>query len=203
VTKTKYWLSIISITVVLIAGSLAVSPIAIADDDEDDEEGDDDACSPDFTCIPSDDDEVCPAGFTCEEECDDGDDCELKECEVNGDDDGICTRPVGPTCEIPPDPGIGNLIIFVHEDNMGFCGIECTVREINGCTTSDVLASGATDGNGMLALTIPSGLSTISIRCDTIAVGGFFSSVTFPVTEPITFADIPHDSFSSSCCPTF
>jgi len=82
-----------SITVVLIAGSLAVSPIAIAGDDEDDEEGDDDSCSPDFTCIPSDDDESCPAGFTCEEECDDGDDCELRECEANGDDDGICARP--------------------------------------------------------------------------------------------------------------
>ena len=32
--KTKYWLSILAISVVLIAGSLAVSPIAIADDDE-------------------------------------------------------------------------------------------------------------------------------------------------------------------------
>ena len=35
--KTKYWLSILAISVVLIAGSLAVSPIAIADDDDDDE----------------------------------------------------------------------------------------------------------------------------------------------------------------------
>ena len=33
-TKTKYWLSILTISVVLVAGSLAVSPIAIADDDE-------------------------------------------------------------------------------------------------------------------------------------------------------------------------
>jgi len=33
-TKTKYWLSILAISVVLVAGSLAVSPIAIADDDE-------------------------------------------------------------------------------------------------------------------------------------------------------------------------
>ena len=37
-TKTKYWLSILAISVVLVAGSLAVSPIAIADDDDDDEE---------------------------------------------------------------------------------------------------------------------------------------------------------------------
>jgi len=36
-TKTKYWLSILAISVVLVAGSLAVSPIAIADDDDDDE----------------------------------------------------------------------------------------------------------------------------------------------------------------------
>jgi len=36
-TKTKYWLSILAISVVLIAGSLVVSPIAIADDDDDDD----------------------------------------------------------------------------------------------------------------------------------------------------------------------
>jgi len=33
-TKTKFWLSILAISVVLVAGSLAVSPIAIADDDD-------------------------------------------------------------------------------------------------------------------------------------------------------------------------
>jgi len=36
--KTKFWLSILAISVVLIAGSLAVSPIAIADDDDDDDD---------------------------------------------------------------------------------------------------------------------------------------------------------------------
>jgi len=36
-TKTKYWLSFLAISVVLIAGSLAVSPVAFAGDDEDDE----------------------------------------------------------------------------------------------------------------------------------------------------------------------
>jgi len=36
--KTKYWLSILAIAVVLIAGSLAVGPIAIADDDDDEVE---------------------------------------------------------------------------------------------------------------------------------------------------------------------
>jgi len=36
-TKTKYWLSILAISVVLVAGSLAMSPIAIADDPDDDE----------------------------------------------------------------------------------------------------------------------------------------------------------------------
>jgi len=40
-TKTKYWLSLLAISVVLVAGSLAVSPIANADDDDDDD-GDDD-----------------------------------------------------------------------------------------------------------------------------------------------------------------
>ena len=45
VGKTKYWLSILAVSVVLIAGSLAVSPIAIADDDDDDDdEGDDEFC---------------------------------------------------------------------------------------------------------------------------------------------------------------
>ena len=37
-TKPKYWLSILAISVVLIAGSLAVSPIAIAGDDNDDDD---------------------------------------------------------------------------------------------------------------------------------------------------------------------
>jgi len=37
-TKTKYWLSILAVSVVLIAGSLAVSPIAIADEDDDDDD---------------------------------------------------------------------------------------------------------------------------------------------------------------------
>ena len=36
--RTKYWLSILAIAAVLITGSLAVSPIAIADDDDDDDE---------------------------------------------------------------------------------------------------------------------------------------------------------------------
>jgi len=36
--KTKYWLSILAISVVLIAGSLAVGPIAFAGDDEDDDD---------------------------------------------------------------------------------------------------------------------------------------------------------------------
>jgi len=36
--KTKYWLSLLAVSVVLIAGSLAVSPIAIADDDDDDDD---------------------------------------------------------------------------------------------------------------------------------------------------------------------
>jgi len=41
-TKTKYWLSIVAIAAVLIAGSLAVSPIAIASDEPDDDDDDDD-----------------------------------------------------------------------------------------------------------------------------------------------------------------
>jgi len=40
-TKTKYWLSLLAISVVLVAGSLAVSPIAIAGDDDDDDDDDD------------------------------------------------------------------------------------------------------------------------------------------------------------------
>ncbi len=39
-TRTKYWLSILAISVVLIAGPLAVNPIAIADDDDDDDDDD-------------------------------------------------------------------------------------------------------------------------------------------------------------------
>ncbi len=37
-TKTVFWLSIVAIAAVLIAGSLTVSPIAIADDDDDADE---------------------------------------------------------------------------------------------------------------------------------------------------------------------
>ena len=40
-TKTTFWLSILAISVVLIAGSLAVSPIAIAGGDDDDDDDDD------------------------------------------------------------------------------------------------------------------------------------------------------------------
>jgi len=179
---------------------------ALADDDDDG----DDACSAGFTCVAGDDDETCPDGFECEAECDDDDsddapDCELKECEIddtNDDtDDGICARPVGPVCETPPDPLEGNLIIFVNEDNIGICGIECTVQEIVGCNLGPVLDQGTTDGNGMLSLTIPSGLSTISIGCNLSAVGGFDVNINVPVTEPITEVDIPKDSFNSPCCP--
>ena len=61
---------------------------------------DDELCSLGFECISGDDDGPCPKGFECEQECDDDDgapDCELKECELNGDDDdddddGICAR---------------------------------------------------------------------------------------------------------------
>jgi len=42
-TKKIHWLSIVAIAAVLIAGSLAVSPMAIADDNDDD--GDDDDCA--------------------------------------------------------------------------------------------------------------------------------------------------------------
>jgi len=72
-----------------------ISP-ALADDD-------DEMCSAGFMCIAGDDDEPCPDGFICEQECDDDDgdgapDCELKECEIDGandgddTDDGICAR---------------------------------------------------------------------------------------------------------------
>ena len=40
-TNTKYWLSLLAISVVLVAGSLTVSPVAIADDDDDDDDDDD------------------------------------------------------------------------------------------------------------------------------------------------------------------
>ena len=39
--KTKYWLSVLAISVVLLTGSLAISPIAVADDDDDDDDDDD------------------------------------------------------------------------------------------------------------------------------------------------------------------
>ena len=44
-TKPKYWLSILALSVVLIAGSLAVGPVAIADDDDDDNGDDCDECT--------------------------------------------------------------------------------------------------------------------------------------------------------------
>jgi len=39
-TKTKFWLSLLAISVVLVAGSLAVSPIAVADEDDEDDDDD-------------------------------------------------------------------------------------------------------------------------------------------------------------------
>jgi len=38
--KTKFWLSLLAISVVLVAGSLAVSPIAVADEDDEDDDDD-------------------------------------------------------------------------------------------------------------------------------------------------------------------
>jgi len=57
--KTKYWLSVLAISVVLIAGSLAVSPIAIADDDDDDDDDNEDLqlCPPNQVVVGIDDDE--------------------------------------------------------------------------------------------------------------------------------------------------
>jgi len=216
-TKTKYWLSLLAISVVLVAGSLAVSPIAIAGDDEDDEEGDDDACSPDFTCIRGDDEDVCPAGFTCEEECDDGDDCELKECEVNGDDDGICVRPVGPVCDPPEDPFDGNLRIFVNDGaGNGFCGIECEVWSgQNGCPFSSSppfapFVTGTTDQLGNLSFDIPPEelhpkTDEVTVVCDLSGVGGlsgFWYFVDVPMTSiPNPPFDFNINDGTNMCCP--
>jgi len=59
--KTKYWLSLLAISVVLVAGSLAVSPIAIADDDDDDDDNEADftlftSRTDDFVTCSGDDD---------------------------------------------------------------------------------------------------------------------------------------------------
>jgi len=47
IMRTKYWVSVLAVSVVLLAGSLAINPIAIADEEEDDDdnENDDDDCS--------------------------------------------------------------------------------------------------------------------------------------------------------------
>ena len=96
--KTKYWLSVLAVSVVLLTGSLAVSPIAIADDDDDDGEGPIDHCQ---ECV----DEVIEELAECDEDfAEDGDveeflECfeeaaeEYEEC-VNGD--LTCPRLVGP-----------------------------------------------------------------------------------------------------------
>jgi len=62
-TKPKYWLSILAISVVLVAGSLAASPIAIAGDDNDDDDGAV-LCPPDITG-PVDGDVSVVAGGVC------------------------------------------------------------------------------------------------------------------------------------------
>jgi len=38
--KTKYWLSVLAVSIVLLTGPLAISPLAIPDDDEDDDDDD-------------------------------------------------------------------------------------------------------------------------------------------------------------------
>jgi len=64
VTKLKYWLSVLAISVVLIAGSLAVSPIAIADDDDDDD--DETTCTGTLLVAGGPyDDVIVPAGASC------------------------------------------------------------------------------------------------------------------------------------------
>ena len=49
IMRTKYWLSILAVSVVLLTGSLAVNPIAIADDDDNDDDDDDDGPGDEFT----------------------------------------------------------------------------------------------------------------------------------------------------------
>ena len=86
----------------------AVSILALAlaaangggDNDNDDEECN---AGAGFRCIPGDEDRACPPGFTCEQESGDDrdadEDGELKECELDGvddgddTDDGICAKP--------------------------------------------------------------------------------------------------------------
>ena len=88
--------------VILFQSSNGVTGAAVLDDD-------DEFCNAGFSCIVGDDDRPCPPGLICERECDDDDDdgqpdCELKECEMNGiddgddSDDGICAKKSAVPC---------------------------------------------------------------------------------------------------------
>ncbi|MDA2920343.1 hypothetical protein MYX76_12770 [Desulfobacterota bacterium AH_259_B03_O07] len=89
---------VILFTVLSVGLVMALSSQANAQLEEDDE-----VCSVGFECVPGDPEAMCPMGLICEQECDDDDgdglpDCEVKECELDGIedgddiDDGICVQ---------------------------------------------------------------------------------------------------------------
>ena len=116
------------------------------------------------------------------------------------------SNPKSKACEKNPntEPS-GNLIIFIHEDNIGISGIECAVHE---STTfcphqTPILDQGTTDENGVLSLTIPSGLSSVTVAC-ILVESPFQDEFWFvDVTEPITKVDLAKgDGDGTGCCPT-
>jgi len=131
---------------------------------------------------------------------------------AHGDSLGDCGAPPGPTCDPPEDPFDGNLRLFVNEDGMGFCGIQCEVWSgLNGCpfrsTGIEPFDQGTTDQLGNLSFNIPDEeLDDVTVVCDLSEVGGVAGWWYF-VDVPMT--SIPNDPFdfniddgTNMCCPT-
>ena len=106
IMRTKYWLSILAVSVVLLTGSLAVNPIAIADDDDDDD--DDDVPGDDVTTYSrSSSVTIFSEGFeTTSVFCDDGD--QATGGGVHSDLKDIHTVGSAPTESNPPTGWVGS-----------------------------------------------------------------------------------------------
>jgi len=148
-TRTKYWLSLLAISVVLVAGSLAVSPIAIADDDDDDDDDFDDN-----PCLQNeiDDDDSIRLGIhstiahVLDDDDDDNDDDarddDDDDDERDEDDEPCLPEPPVESPSISPECGsVGNTYTITNPDG-GFSGTD-EIYFINEGGV-EVLASGFT-----------------------------------------------------------
>jgi len=197
-TKTKYWLSIVAIAAVLIAGPLAISPIAIADDDDDDDDNDDDDAAP-------------------------GVRMEFLACRPTGTPDGGLFNPGAPICDLQSGqanndlvgaPPSGPLVVLepntnVHQAEWESAPLAAPLTILPGSVTLDLVLTNLAENAGSNDIcwskhaVLPDGSETVIVAqhcfenplpavgsvCPFGAIGPFSAACTDPaglVTETVT-----------------